>query len=323
MPLTAEDVKNRQFSSTRFGRGYDEKEVDDFLDEVEAELSRLTKDNSDLRTKLALAEQAARQAPAPTVVAAQAPPAPVVAPVVVAPTPPPPPPVPVPVAASAEPVNEQALRMLSIAQRTADETVGEARRDAEKLLMKARIEADQLERETKEKHRATVGNLESERERLERKIDELRAFEREYRARLKAYLEGQLRDLDGNAGPAGAPAPGARPSGVPLATTAGITAPAAPAASVTSISLPPSAPTPSVAPPAGGPSMNGPAPTGAPQAARPATLFAPVNAPPVPGAPTTATAGPGSDPAPAGPPRQAPTGGYEVDDGPEVPPTNS
>ena len=31
---------------------------------------------------------------------------------------------------------------------------------------------------------------------LERKVEELRAFEREYRSRLKAYLETQLRDLE-------------------------------------------------------------------------------------------------------------------------------
>ena len=34
---------------------------------------------------------------------------------------------------------------------------------------------------------------------LERKIDELRAFEREYRSRLKSYLEGQLRELEAKA----------------------------------------------------------------------------------------------------------------------------
>ena len=34
------------------------------------------------------------------------------------------------------------------------------------------------------------------REELERRVDDLRAFEREYRSRLKAYLEGQLRDLE-------------------------------------------------------------------------------------------------------------------------------
>jgi hypothetical protein len=31
---------------------------------------------------------------------------------------------------------------------------------------------------------------------LERKVEQLRGFERDYRARLKAYIEGQLRDLD-------------------------------------------------------------------------------------------------------------------------------
>jgi hypothetical protein len=31
---------------------------------------------------------------------------------------------------------------------------------------------------------------------LERRVDDLRAFEREYRSRLRAYLEGQLRELD-------------------------------------------------------------------------------------------------------------------------------
>jgi hypothetical protein len=38
-----------------------------------------------------------------------------------------------------------------------------------------------------------------QREELERRVDDLRAFEREYRSRLKAYLEGQLRDLEAGA----------------------------------------------------------------------------------------------------------------------------
>ena len=36
-------------------------------------------------------------------------------------------------------------------------------------------------------------------EELERRVDDLRAFEHEYRSRLKAYLEGQLRDLEAGA----------------------------------------------------------------------------------------------------------------------------
>ena len=38
---------------------------------------------------------------------------------------------------------------------------------------------------------------------LNRRVDDLRAFEREYRSRLKAYLEGQLRDLEAGAADSG------------------------------------------------------------------------------------------------------------------------
>jgi DivIVA domain-containing protein len=54
MLLTPEDVRNKQFSTTRLRPGYDEEEVDAFLDEVEAELDRLIRENRELRVKLAL-----------------------------------------------------------------------------------------------------------------------------------------------------------------------------------------------------------------------------------------------------------------------------
>ena len=42
MPLTPEDVQNKRFTVVRFGKaGYDEEEVDTFLDEIEAEMRRL------------------------------------------------------------------------------------------------------------------------------------------------------------------------------------------------------------------------------------------------------------------------------------------
>src|SRR3989454_5750896 len=53
MPLTPADVRNKQFSTTRLRPGYDEEEVDTFLDEVEAELDRLIQENEELRAKLA------------------------------------------------------------------------------------------------------------------------------------------------------------------------------------------------------------------------------------------------------------------------------
>ncbi|MGB0099402.1 MAG: DivIVA domain-containing protein, partial [Nocardioides sp.] len=51
MPLTPEDVSNKRFTPVRLREGYDMGEVDQFLDEVEAELARLTKENDDLRSK--------------------------------------------------------------------------------------------------------------------------------------------------------------------------------------------------------------------------------------------------------------------------------
>ena len=55
MPLTPEDVSNKRFTPVRLREGYDMGEVDQFLDEVEAELARLTKENDDLRAKLSAA----------------------------------------------------------------------------------------------------------------------------------------------------------------------------------------------------------------------------------------------------------------------------
>ncbi|HVK29802.1 MAG TPA: DivIVA domain-containing protein [Nocardioides sp.] len=56
MPLTPEDVSNKRFTPVRLREGYDMGEVDQFLDEVEAELARLTQENDDLRAKLAAAQ---------------------------------------------------------------------------------------------------------------------------------------------------------------------------------------------------------------------------------------------------------------------------
>jgi DivIVA domain-containing protein len=49
---TLADVRNVQFSTTRLRPGYDEREVDTFLDEVEKELDRLIDYREDLRDKL-------------------------------------------------------------------------------------------------------------------------------------------------------------------------------------------------------------------------------------------------------------------------------
>ena len=50
MPLTPAEVHNVAFKKPPIGkRGYDEEEVDAFLDIIEVELARLIEENNDLR----------------------------------------------------------------------------------------------------------------------------------------------------------------------------------------------------------------------------------------------------------------------------------
>ncbi len=238
MPLTPADVRNKQFSTTRLRPGYDEEEVDAFLDEVEAELDRLIQENEELRAKLAECLRGKVPAMAAPIVE----PKPEITHLPEPPKPPEPKPEPepmlggplgmppapqqvAPVVGPGEDNMDTAARVLALAQQTADqaiadarreadETLGRARREAEEILGKARRQSDQiiseararaesLERDAQERHRQAMGSLVQQREELERMVDDLNAFEREYRSRLKAYLEGQLRELEAGANHAG------------------------------------------------------------------------------------------------------------------------
>ncbi|MEJ3747725.1 DivIVA domain-containing protein [Actinomycetes bacterium KLBMP 9797] len=225
MPLTPADVHNVAFKKPPIGkRGYDEEEVDAFLDEVERELARLIEENNELRAQVErgggrggapagpgadprlaaelndlkaqldrtqrdkqAAEQAARamQAELEQVRSSGG-----------------------PVGGVGGDGEQQALRVLMMAQRTADDHVADARREADKLLSdarskaeevtrEARAKADALERDARQRHQEAMGGLDAKRSALQKHIEELKQFEREYRTRLKAYLESQLRDLDG------------------------------------------------------------------------------------------------------------------------------
>lgn len=67
MPLTPEDVSNKEFTTVRLREGYEMSEVDNFLDEVEAELIRLLRENAELRDKLSASAAEGTSAPAPVV----------------------------------------------------------------------------------------------------------------------------------------------------------------------------------------------------------------------------------------------------------------
>src|SRR5690606_33374649 len=247
MSLTPADVHNVAFSKPPIGkRGYNEDEVDAFLDLVETELARLIEENNELRQQVeqldaeleaARAEAAAARderrlsaVPAPSPMEqTQAHPG--------------------LMADGAEP-NVQAAKVRGLAQEMADRLTGEAKAESDGMLAEARTKAEQLlsearskadamvneararaetmlndartraetierqsrdkatalEREAQRKYTEQMNNLNAEKDVLSKKIEELRTIEREYRTRLRGFLESQLRELDdrGSAAPASA-----------------------------------------------------------------------------------------------------------------------
>ncbi|ANP72547.1 DivIVA domain-containing protein [Cryobacterium arcticum] len=194
MALTPEDVVNKRFQSTKFREGYDQDEVDDFLDEVVVELRRLTQENEDLKARLSGGETAAPVSAAPAKAAEPVnTPEPVAEPVAAV--------VPAPVAAAPAPaaeVDETAgtTNLLQLARRLHEEHVKEGAEKRDALIAEGHATAARVIAESEAKQRAQINILDKERSVLENKIEELRTFEREYRQKLKSYIEGQLRDLD-------------------------------------------------------------------------------------------------------------------------------
>ncbi len=232
MPLIPADVANVAFGKPPLGkRGYDEDEVDAFLDLVEAELARLIQENTDLRTRVESLEQ--QQLAAPVDAGGDLRRLESLGPL----SPP-------PLREQTSPGGDQnvhAARVLGLAQEMADRLTGEAKAEADAMLSHARTKSEQLlaearakaegmvgeartrsetmlndarskaetlerqsrdkaaslERDAAAKHTEIIAGLSQEKGLLEKKIDELRTFERGYRTRLKTYLDSQLRELGG------------------------------------------------------------------------------------------------------------------------------
>jgi DivIVA domain-containing protein len=217
MPLMPVDVAAVAFSKPPLGkRGYDEDEVDAFLDVVEAELARLIQENTDLRTRVELLEQQPVATGGDRRLAESL-------------GPPSPPPLREQTLPGGD-HNAHAARVLGLAQEMADRLTGEAKAEADGMLSHARVKSEQLlsgarakaegmvteartrsetmlneartktaslERDAAAKHTEIIAGLCQEKGILEKEIDELRTFERGYRSRLKTYLDSQLRELGG------------------------------------------------------------------------------------------------------------------------------
>lgn len=180
--LTAEDVLNKAFSKTKYREGFDQDEVDDFLDEVAHTVTSLTAERDDLAARL---QQALAGGGAPQSVEA--------APLTEAGG--------VPgtsglLGAATDPNPPSPAGMLAMAQKLHDEYVNAGEEEKERILDEAKTKAEAIVEQAEQDAKTRMDDLASERSDLERKIDDLRRFERDYRARIKTFLENLLGDLD-------------------------------------------------------------------------------------------------------------------------------
>ncbi|MEV8268066.1 DivIVA domain-containing protein [Microbacterium sp. NPDC076911] len=185
MALTPDDVVTKQFQHVRFKEGFDPDEVDDFLDEIVVEWRKTIAENEQLKAKIAELESGeAAAAPAAE---------------------------PTPAVAEAEPAAEETQSastaaagggaaatagIIELAQRLHDEHIAEGMAHRDQLIADAKAQAASIIDDAETRGREARERLERDRADLEGRITELRSFERDYRAQLRGYIEGKLRDLE-------------------------------------------------------------------------------------------------------------------------------
>src|SRR5699024_6411231 len=146
MALTPEVVVNKKFQVTKFREGYDQDEVDDFLDEIVEELRRINQENDDLRRQVAeLEAQTGEEAAVPAA----------------------------PAAPGQETSAESAAGVLAMAQRLHDEYVADGERKRDEIVSEAEREANRLVTEAEETSRKTLADFEQRKTILEREVEEL------------------------------------------------------------------------------------------------------------------------------------------------------
>ena len=224
MALMPDDLLSKRFTPVRFSEGYDMDEVDNYLDndilprlqELIDENNRLTKELEEAHNRLAEVESApapvaAESAETPAVeddvvaddvVADEAPAASTdesdvdatAANTVVDDAP-----AETSSAAAAAPAaagGADAAGIIALANRLHDEYVKNGEDERDRLISDANDEHKRIVGEAEEKSASTLAALEKSKADLEKSIEGLRTFERDYRNRLRNYLENQLRDLD-------------------------------------------------------------------------------------------------------------------------------
>src|SRR5690606_28437519 len=97
--------------------------------------------------------------------------------------------------ATAERVVMEAQTRLKEAQREAEKVLSDAQAQAKAIVARAEQDAEELQLQAQRRYDDVVGSLAAKREALQQQIEALERFDREYRARLMAFMQAQLRAL--------------------------------------------------------------------------------------------------------------------------------
>ena len=170
MALSPEDILAKRFQVTKFREGYDQDEVDDYLDDIVVELRKVLSDNEALRTQSSL--------PAGDDVEVQ--------------------PFPVatdPAVPTADEDTDQSRSIIELAHKLHADHVQEGRVKRDQILKDAQVQAARIVRDAEAQAREVLNQLELDRRSVEETISDLKRFETEYRANLRDYIQGQLENI--------------------------------------------------------------------------------------------------------------------------------
>ena len=166
MDLSARDIHEKQFHDS--WRGYNQEEVDEFLDRIADVLDRLQRENSALNARVTELDHAV---------------------------------------STSRDTEEMLKKTLITAQQAAEEAIASAKAKAEALIQEAEERTRRVHREADEKLQSADAearrkSLEADREHTIRKreidasLEKLRRFESDLKRRLTAFLTDQTRGLE-------------------------------------------------------------------------------------------------------------------------------
>ena len=172
MAITPQEIQDREFREAF--RGYNEDDVDTFLDEIAVEYARIYQENQRMKVQLAaLQQEVARVGDARerTSAAASAP-------------------------APATPSREERDARIEAARKAADAALEEAKRRATELVQRAESRAREIDDLTARRAKDVDADASAALTDAQQRVADLRRQEAELRRRIRTFLEQQLGALE-------------------------------------------------------------------------------------------------------------------------------